>query len=403
MDSKTALFAGIAVLLSTACTDGHGGGGGEDGARTDASQGVPDGGSGPGSPDAGEDPEGGTPEAGPPCLADTASDAKNCGACGHDCLGGTCVAGRCEAITLVSGEHNPTALAVEGSFVYWTTAGTPKGSWVDGTLNRAPTTGGPKTILSSKLRATTALALSPNAFWITSLGVTGVNGYLARIPRTGGAPTYLYNDINQTEVIADSAHVFWTNQNVAREVQRLPENGKGSPTIVAYGSNGVGLTQDASNLFFPLITQPPSLRVEIFRVPKGGSASSAVKIGDIPLSNEDGDVTAMAADASSIYFCDYAGVVGRMNRSTGAVTTLANVGTACESTTLVVDDDWVYWATFSSIYKVAKTGGPPIELAALQQDVRQLAIDDDAIYWVIYGDSPTADYDHVGEIRKLAK
>src|SRR4051812_46742205 len=38
------------------------------------------------------------------CTADTQSDAKNCGKCGHDCVGGQCTAGVCQVATLVTGQ-----------------------------------------------------------------------------------------------------------------------------------------------------------------------------------------------------------------------------------------------------------------------------------------------------------
>src|SRR5262249_46285224 len=37
-------------------------------------------------------------------CVDEQSDRKNCGACGHDCLGAVCASGKCQPVTLVTGQ-----------------------------------------------------------------------------------------------------------------------------------------------------------------------------------------------------------------------------------------------------------------------------------------------------------
>ena len=37
-------------------------------------------------------------------MADTMNDAKNCGVCGHDCLGGKCLKGACQPIILATAQ-----------------------------------------------------------------------------------------------------------------------------------------------------------------------------------------------------------------------------------------------------------------------------------------------------------
>jgi hypothetical protein len=61
------------------------------------------------------------PDAAPPvCAADASfvSDQRNCGTCGHDCLGGKCVAGACQPFTLASGLNGPYAIASDGALLY---------------------------------------------------------------------------------------------------------------------------------------------------------------------------------------------------------------------------------------------------------------------------------------------
>jgi hypothetical protein len=74
-----------------------------------------------------------------PCT-DTTGDPFNCGACGHDCLGGACSVGRCLPFVIANEPGEPTALAVDDTHVYWTNATT-------GDVRRAPITGGvPQTV-----------------------------------------------------------------------------------------------------------------------------------------------------------------------------------------------------------------------------------------------------------------
>ena len=52
-------------------------------------------------------------------CGDTTSSASNCGACGHDCLGGDCVASLCQAVPVAAIQSQPRALAVEGPTLFW--------------------------------------------------------------------------------------------------------------------------------------------------------------------------------------------------------------------------------------------------------------------------------------------
>ncbi len=81
---------------------------------------------GAGPPGAGPPPstdDGGTRPDAPPvatCTADTEKDPANCGACGHDCRGGACAKGLCQAVTVTlpdapCPETGPCGVAVYGA------------------------------------------------------------------------------------------------------------------------------------------------------------------------------------------------------------------------------------------------------------------------------------------------
>ena len=68
------------------------------------------------------------------CSDDLTSDAKNCGKCGHDCLGGTCVASQCTPVPIISNETGVLGVAVDGTDLYWSRFdGAVRTSRLDGT------------------------------------------------------------------------------------------------------------------------------------------------------------------------------------------------------------------------------------------------------------------------------
>src|SRR5262245_28736327 len=72
------------------------------------------------------------------CVA-TDSDAKNCGTCGHDCLEGGCLSGKCQPIELTEGLDQPSALALDDSGLFFTRYVSP------GTVESLPLEGGKPT------------------------------------------------------------------------------------------------------------------------------------------------------------------------------------------------------------------------------------------------------------------
>lgn len=126
----------VALALVGCSDDEPAGGSGGHGVGAGSGAGNGDGGSNGGSSPSGSGGKsaasGGGGAGG--CDADLASDAANCGACGHDCLGGACLEGACQPVTLVE-TYASGPIAADGGFVYWFDGETD-------VLMRVPTTGG---------------------------------------------------------------------------------------------------------------------------------------------------------------------------------------------------------------------------------------------------------------------
>ncbi|MBI5537337.1 MAG: hypothetical protein HY898_31735, partial [Deltaproteobacteria bacterium] len=191
------------------------------------------------------------------CNTDLSTDPFNCGACGHFCLGKSCVASQCEVETLVTGLTDtaltsngqflfyrgyesimqlpldggsvpvvfasgvPIAfqMAIHGNFLIWTEYNT--GVWT------APILGG------------TPMPLATGSGWLSEAMTVG-QGYvywtndsdssIRRVSLAGGQPELIAT--NQSAVSAidtDATHVYWTNQaggpeRSPRFLQRLTTN-----------------------------------------------------------------------------------------------------------------------------------------------------------------------------------
>jgi hypothetical protein len=48
-----------------------------------------------------------------------ATSPNNCGACGHDCQGGTCTMGTCQPVMVAMQQENPAYITVDDAFLYW--------------------------------------------------------------------------------------------------------------------------------------------------------------------------------------------------------------------------------------------------------------------------------------------
>ena len=152
---------------------------------------------------------------------DLQSDPSNCGRCGHDCGGATCVGGMCSAYVVQGQQDYTTALAVDATGIYWTSEAYSGVYHCPGTsCASAPTLltgtqgqpwelalGGGKVFWEAD-QASGAMILS-NA--VTKLGPTG-DVFVTR-------PTVI------RALAADDTDVFWSESNGSYQTYRCPQTG----------------------------------------------------------------------------------------------------------------------------------------------------------------------------------
>ncbi|MBL8607277.1 MAG: hypothetical protein JNL38_08155 [Myxococcales bacterium] len=343
---------GAAALVLARCsvfvsTDGLGGGAtGVDDAGERADVTAP--------PDAGRGPV----DAG--CGDALADDPKNCGACGHDCLGGRCVSGACEAVVLARGVTSPGYVALDRDHVYWAT-------WEDvGGVHRVPRAGGAVAPVAAPQTGTFALAVDEtHVYFSTSSGVK-------RVPKGGGAVSLL-GPGDSADIVFDGANVVYSvyrEGDAGGAVRSVPRGG-GSVTTVSSGISGAeGLAID--DRFIYVAQEQGAAILELPRgggVPRGLSAAYARRI---------------AIDADFVYYATYSSAaIRRVGRASGAVAEVATSTSPSRAANMVLDGDTIYWTAAgapSRLFRVAKTGGSAVEIAS-GTELIGLAVDERAICW----------------------
>jgi hypothetical protein len=151
-----------------------------------------------------------------------------------------------KASTIASGgDVHVTGIAVDTTDVYWTTSPTVLD---EGTLTRAPLTGGPTATLASGQPRPGAVAVdSKYAFWATYSAVF-------QIPLGGGSITTLAGGTPQ-EVAVDSNMVYWTN-GYAGTVVGVPLGGGAVTTLASGQSNPTGIAVDATYVYWTNSAMP---------------------------------------------------------------------------------------------------------------------------------------------------
>lgn len=145
-------------------------------------------------------------EAPAPCSPDLESDPKNCGRCGHDCLGGACAAGACQPVVLAYDQAGPRRIVLSDGYIYWYSASA-------GTISRVALAGGPPTVLLRGLH-TTSTNQTDFTLDATKLYVRDLSRVMT-LPREGladGAAPVIRDDGPNASALpaiaVDASHVY---------------------------------------------------------------------------------------------------------------------------------------------------------------------------------------------------
>lgn len=256
------------------------------------------------------------------CEASLATDGTNCGACGHDCGGGACVAGKCQPVTLVSGLDYPKAIAVGASDVYVA----------------------------------------------NGVATLATNHSIVRVAKGGGAAVTVYPGVTAYAVMTDGPTLYWTADSGTQYYARLdrgPVSGGATENLVAsiYGPNG--LAQSTTDVFYSW-NQPGNVRIY---------KRSKTSTGLTTLANVTGTpMQIIWMDVSDGYVWWTGGVDYHIHKTpTAGGATVNHTTFAAKTYAIATDPGYVYWvANAFNIYKAGiwrspKTGNTT-PVVVLQDD-----------------------------------
>jgi hypothetical protein len=331
------------------------------------------------------------PDMGPPACSAPAStmcsgtctnvavDPKQCGRCGHDCLGGGCADSACEPFELhQEALGNTLGLAIDGANVYWTDG-------IIGNLWRCPLGGCPAAtaLLRTPQKTLSDVVADPaaNAVFVMETTV----GKLTKISASGGTIFSLPTTAQGDGIALDSQYVYWGAQSTIKRAAR--SNGAGAKDVATGFSFVVALTRDERrNLLF--ISDLAGADGHILSCPLPDCTSPHV------LASGQLDPRHLAVSGDRLFW----GTLGTRakNFEDGGVWTCPTTG-ACTPAKVAVgpdfgfaegvtaDDAFVYFASGNSgnVYRcpVAGCGGAPTPIARMQDVARVLANDGAAVYW----------------------
>lgn len=298
-------------------------------------------------------------------------DPKNCGTCGHDCLGGTCASGACAPTFLsnAGGSGNgasPHGIAVDSTTVYWT-------DWLGGTVLSVPKIGGTATTLA------TASHPIDIAIDSTTLYFTDDSGQAA-VPLSGGGVTRL--SPNRGFGIALNASSIFFTENALGAVATLPKDADGgAATTLITGEPGPGFIRaDSQNIYW---SDGDGTTGSVRQARLDGSNPQQLAAGD-PSNSP------LAVDSSAVYWVEPdLGFVLSVPIGGGTITTIAQQQTTPAG--IAIDAQFVYWTltvTNGAVVRAPKTGGSvPETLASGQNDPLPIAVDATWVYWGNYDGS----------------
>jgi sugar lactone lactonase YvrE len=329
---------------------------------------------------------GGEADASPPlsegglCNGDLTRDPRNCGLCGHDCLGGDCVASACMPVILASGQATPEAIAVDPttSTVYWTNLG-------DGTVIALRAGGGPRAVATGQ-PGPRGIAVHAGSVYFTNL-----NGGTVMVIESSGPRELAKTDAEPYDLAVTDANVYWVARG-GSTVARAATTGGASTTIASAQPSPLAITADARGATWVVEgTAANGYSDGAVWQATGTSPARALATVQRP--------RGIAAVDSTIYVTSYAadGAVFAYDEATSKLTKVASAQQ--QPLGIAADQQNIYWldehpgGTVMALSRTDSSAAPRV-LASNQSSPHAIAVDATSLYWTNAGD---------GTVMRLAK
>jgi hypothetical protein len=307
---------------------------------------------------------------------DLQTDPHNCGAIGHDCQGGECIAGACQPMLVNEGSAAACCdIAVHGESVYWVTF------W--GEAFRAPISGGDAVNLASVGGAIARVAVDATGVYFTH---SGNNGAVMRVDLSGGDPVVLAEAPWASGLAVDSVWVYYVAITTETNALMKVSKAGGEPVKLVDDAYAGEVAAGESGVYYGGYNG--STAAAVYRAPASEGAS--VLVAEVPGTDSFGG---LVVDQTTAFVVSENGVVASIGLAGGAVDLLVVSAPGAPLLRVAVDEDQVYYASSVGAMRVARGGGTAENLGP--GDVRAVACDDTAVYWCESG--------YGAKIWKLAK
>jgi len=305
-------------------------------------------------------------------CVDTLTDPDNCGSCGYDCELSDCELGTC---ILASGQLEPTGIAVDGNYVYWTNKGTTP-EYLDGTVARLPLAGGIVEVLATAQGGPrTIVADATHIYWLNFIGGTVEK---AALDGTNAA-TLAVDTWYPFDLAIDDTHAYWT-QWLGSMPKKIPLAGGDIATMAANMHNSAGIVVGADKVYWT-------------RYSAGIITEANKTIGFAEFVTEQDFPYDIAASDSELYWTNQGANAGQgavMSMPITGATPNVLAGSQNFPTGIALAQNHLYWTTRGSppeyldgqVLKVVlgSTGAPQV-IASHQRNPHYLAVDGTSVYW----------------------
>ncbi len=311
---------------------------------------------------------------GPIDCGDTQSSPGNCGACDHDCLGGTCKAGKCQPVA-ISGSSSTSGIAVGTDYLYFGD----RSAHVVARVDKRVAKQARYEILAKDQQYPYGMTIDgADLFW-TDLGqfVAQSQGILDITPNTGavatldsnGAVSFLAKPVDQpTELRIVGNEVYWSTITGVYAAPRA-----GGPARRLTVERADNLAVDDSTVYFV-----DNAAGELRQIARTATNASSTLLATIDLAD------CVEQDADAIYVCandlqyKKRGGIARVTRDgdkkylvTGADGVMA----------LKLSGDDIFYSDYGNgISRVPRDGSAPAE-PLYQGRAGPMAMDESAIYF----------------------